>query len=350
MKKSNYLLIIIGVITFFGCKKEYRTAEKSLKTNKKPVRVISLEQSRSIDPITASGVLVSNEEAILSFKIGGVVQSLNVSAGETVNKNQRLANLNLSEINAQVESAKYTYEKSIRDFDRATNLYRDTVGTLEQVQNMETLSEIAKSNLTTARFNRQFAIISSPYRGNILKKYVEVGEIVSPGQPIYKIGTSGFDGSQVVRIGLADKDVIKIKLSDTASVAFDAVPNELIKGIVTEIAGSANATTGLYNVELTLEGFLEDLKNGFIGKVELYPGTDSKKYKIPIDALVEGNGTIGKVFISENGLTAIEKEVEVSYFGKDYMVVDTENLPLNASVVIEGAAYIRSNDSIQIVR
>lgn len=123
---------------------------------------------------------------------------------------------------------------------------------------------------------------------------MEVGEIVSPGQPIYKIGTSGFDGSQVVRIGLADKDVIKIKLSDTASVAFDAVPNELIKGIVTEIAGSANATTGLYNVELTLEGFLEDLKNGFIGKVELYPGTDSKNIKSQLMHWLKAMEQLGK--------------------------------------------------------
>lgn len=350
MKKTDYLKIASVALLFLGCKKEYVTDNTFQKINKKPVQVVSLQQAQSLNPVTASGVLASKEETVLSFKIGGVIQDLSVTEGDKVSKNQRLAHLNLSEINAQVESAKYAYEKSIRDFERANNLYKDTVGTLEQVQNSKTVKEISKSNLTTAQFNRQYAIINSPFKGSILKKYVEEGEIVSAGQPIYKIGTTGFTGSQILQIGVADKDVIKIKLKDTASIVFDALPHNKIAAHVTEVASSANPSTGLYNVELTLNEFHNDLKNGFVGKVELYPTIDSKKYKIPIDALVEGKGAMGRIFITNNASTVIEKEVQILNFGNNFMIIDTLNLPKNASVITEGAAYLKSNDSIQILK
>ena len=216
MKKANYIKIAGLALFVWGCKKEYVSSDIQLTSNLKPVRVVSLQEIQTTNPITASGVLASKEETVLSFKVGGVIQNLNVNEGEQVHTNQKLANLNLSEINAQVESAKYAYEKSIRDFERANNLYKDTVGTLEQVQNTKTVKEISKSNLATAQFNRQFSIINSPFKGSVLKKYVEEGEIVSAGQPVYKIGTTGFTGAQILQVGIADKDVIKINIKDSS--------------------------------------------------------------------------------------------------------------------------------------
>jgi RND family efflux transporter MFP subunit len=350
MKKANYIKIAGLALFVWGCKKEYVSSDIQLTSNLKPVRVVSLQEIQTTNPITASGVLASKEETVLSFKVGGVIQNLNVNEGEQVHTNQKLANLNLSEINAQVESAKYTYEKSIRDFERANNLYKDTVGTLEQVQNTKTVKEISKSNLATAQFNRQFSIINSPFKGSVLKKYVEEGEIVSAGQPVYKIGTTGFTGAQILQVGIADKDVIKINIKDSASIVFDALPNKKIPAYVTEISSTAHPSTGLYNVELTLKKYHNNLKNGFVGKAQLYPSSDSKKYRIPIDALVEGKGEMGRIFITINNKTVEEKRVEVLNFGSDFMIVDTLNLAKTSSVVIEGAAYLKSNDSIQILK
>ena len=119
---------------------------------------------------------------------------------------------------------------------------------------------------------------------------------------------------------------------------------------MTEISSTANPSTGLYNVELTLKKYHNNLKNGFVGKAQLYPSSDSKKYRIPIDALVEGKGEMGRIFITINNKTVEEKQVEVLNFGSDFMIVDTLNLAKTSSVVIEGAAYLKSNDSIQILK
>ena len=106
MKKANYIKIAGLALFVWGCKKEYVSSDIQLTSNLKPVRVVSLQEIQTTNPITASGVLASKEETVLSFKVGGVIQNLNVNEGEQVHTNQKLANLNLSEINAQVESAK----------------------------------------------------------------------------------------------------------------------------------------------------------------------------------------------------------------------------------------------------
>ncbi len=83
----------------------------------------------------------------LSFKIGGIIKNIFVDEGQRVYKAQKLTELDLSEIKAQVNQAQSAFEKAKRDLERMKRLYADNVVTLEQLQNAETGFEIVKSNL-----------------------------------------------------------------------------------------------------------------------------------------------------------------------------------------------------------
>ena len=82
-----------------------------------------------------SGLIASNSEARLSFKIGGMISRIYVKEGDRVAAGQLLATLDLTEVNAQVQQASQNLEKAQRDETQANNLYHDTVASLEQVQN-----------------------------------------------------------------------------------------------------------------------------------------------------------------------------------------------------------------------
>ena len=107
------------------------------------------------------GKLASKEELKLSFKTGGIISEIFVDEGQTVKKGQVLAKLNLSEIQAQVNQAILGLDKAERDYRRANNLYKDSVVTLEQLQNTTTALDIAKSNVKIAEFNLQFSTIKA---------------------------------------------------------------------------------------------------------------------------------------------------------------------------------------------
>ncbi|GMN06150.1 efflux RND transporter periplasmic adaptor subunit [Croceitalea sp. MTPC5] len=350
MRNKILIVLVVIVALFYSCKKEYTKDGTTKIVNYKNVGVQHVERLLNVQPITATGTLLSKEEIVLSFKISGIVANLRVEEGETIEKGQRLGSLDLTEINAQVVGAQKNYNKSVRDLERATNLYRDTVGTLEQQQNAKTTSEIARSNLQIARFNQQHAVLGAPITARVLKRLVEEGELVSAGQPVYIIGSSHTNGSQIVRLGLSDKDIIRVGLGDKALIGFDAFVNKEFEAKVTEIAGSANPKTGLFEVELTIGNFIPELKNGFIGKVAIYPSSKFPSLKIPMNALVEGNERKASIYFTQDEKTLTNVEVEVLEIKGDYFTIAVSELPEDAKVITRGAPYLKNNDSINIIQ
>ena len=83
-------------------------------------------------------MVVTKHEMRLSFKMGGLVRRIHVQQGEAVKKGQRLAEIELTEVDAQVEQARQMAEKAQRDLKRGENLYADQVISLEQLQDLRT--------------------------------------------------------------------------------------------------------------------------------------------------------------------------------------------------------------------
>jgi RND family efflux transporter MFP subunit len=198
----------------------------------------------------ATGTLGPKEEIPLSFKIGGVVSRVLVDAGARVRMGATLAALDLSEIDAAVTRAQSAADKAERDLLRARRLYGDSVVTLAQLQDAETGGEIARADLETARFNRRHAVIVAPAGGVILRREAEPGELVAPGAQILVLGSNA--RGAVVRVGLADRDVVRVRRGDRASVRFDALPDREFAGVVAEIAAAADPLTGTYRVEVSI--------------------------------------------------------------------------------------------------
>ena len=117
---------------------------------------MELKKSSGTQVIKTSGQLTTNDETILGFKTSGIVSSILVKEGDFVKKGQLLATLDLREINALVSQARHGYEKAQRDFRRVQNLYRDSVVTLEQLQNAETGLAVAKEQLEAANLTEVF--------------------------------------------------------------------------------------------------------------------------------------------------------------------------------------------------
>jgi membrane fusion protein, multidrug efflux system len=190
MKTIHYLLTLGLALNLCACgskasdqKKEAVSSE--LDDSVVPVKLSPVQMVTRAEPIAASGLLSSAEEARLSFKIGGIINKLYVDEGQTVRKGQLLATLDLTEINAQVSQAQLSVEKSERDMNRVKAMFADTAATLEQMQNATTGSNVARQNLTIARFNQSYAQIRSSVDGTVTRKAMNEGELASPGAPVF---------------------------------------------------------------------------------------------------------------------------------------------------------------------
>ena len=298
-------------------------------------------------PLEASGIISSKSKRILSFKVGGIIDQLFVDEGQKVDKGQLLASVNLAEIEAQVNKAKQAYLKAERDLERFNLLFADSATTIEMVQNMKTSFQLAQSDLEIAQFNRRFAEIKSPVAGIVLRRFVEEGELIEPGNPVFNIGENNTT-AYILRIGVADRDVVRIKLNDAATFTMAAYPGKTFNARVSEIAEAANPLTGTFEIELTLEPTEVQIKNGFVAKLTLFPSEIAPYYEIPIAAIVEANKLNVSIFVlSENNTATITELVPIEVRSSS-LIVPTDALPSATRIITEGSSYVRSGEQVTI--
>ena len=115
-----------------------------------PVRAVAATTGPSAPSIRTNGLLANEDEIRLSFKVGGVIRTIHVQPGDQVTKGQRLAEIELTEVNAQVEQARQLASKAQRDFERGERLYNDQVISLEQLQDLRTQASVQKAALQSA--------------------------------------------------------------------------------------------------------------------------------------------------------------------------------------------------------
>ncbi len=350
MNLKTILVTIISVmaLTVFivACKQKAKETSSVADVTEIPVKLFAVQNETISEPVVAPGFISSATEARLSFKTGGVIERIYVEEGQSVHKGQLLATINLTEINAMVEQAKEGLEKAQRDYDRTKNLYKDTVTSLEQFQNVTTGLNVAKQQYEMARFNKSYSEIRATTDGRIVKKIMNEGEIAAPGMPVFFMNSAGTN-DWLVKVGIADRDWTRLKLGNTATVKIDAYPGENFSGAVSQLAQAPDAMSGLYQVEIKLSGCNKSLATGLFAKTEIQPNSDAIYVTVPVDAVIEGNGSEAFVYTALDS-KAHKQPVKIAFI-KDGKVMLTSGLEKGAKVVVDGSAYLTDGVGVKIV-
>ncbi len=376
MKKILMLAIPLAIIaviaTAFGLQEN-----KEEIAAKAPLQKVKTVKAKAIDHKTtvfASGLLASEEEMKLSFKTGGIIQKVYVNEGQHIKKGQLLAKLNLNEISAQaqqaqigqqqaeinIENAKIALKIAERDYRNALGLYRDSVATLEQLENAElqvdnarnqveaaeTSLDFNRKNIQIADFNVNYSKIVAPANGIILKQVAEVNELVGSGTPVFIFGSK--DKAQVIRVNLTDKDIININFGDKAGIRFDAYPDLEFKGEVNEIASMADPYTGTFEVEIAVESEGKKLLSGFVGKVTIYTKEKNQLIEVPIDALVSADKKTGIIYTVE-AQKAVKTKIKITDIDADRLLVN-DGLQDGQEIVITGASYLQNGEKVSVIK
>jgi RND family efflux transporter MFP subunit len=313
-----------------------------------PVRTAPAERSAVGAGVRAVGILGPRDELRLSFKVGGVVERVSVDVGDRVRAGQVLAVLKRAEVDAAVAQAAEAAEKSRRDLERARQLRADEVATQEQVEDLTTAYNVARSNLDAAEFNARFASIVAPADGVVLQRLARASELVQGGQPVLVLGATG--EGWVVRTALADRDAVRVNLGDEASVAFDAFPGRRFAGRVTRIGSSADPYTGTFEVEIEVVPDGARFARGLVAKVELALGDgDGTQTVVPVTALVEANGPAAIVYVLDAGAgVARRRSVTVGPITGERIVV-VAGLDPGEQVVTDGAAWLTDGRPVRVL-
>lgn len=313
------------------------------------VQVATPQSSAWQDTTDLTGVLATEQEVRYAFKIGGVVERIYVTEGQSFRKGQLLASLLLTEISKQQEQAQLGYDKAQRDLGRVQNLYADSVATLEQLQNAETGVRLAKKSAEIVAFNQQYARIYAPVDGFVTKRLASEGEIVAPGSPVLFANEVGATQGWVLRVGATDQVWAKTQTGQTARVELDAFPDTVFSAIVGRKSLVADPYSGSFQLELKLRASKLPLALGMFGRAQLQPSTASlNTLSIPYSALVEANGKNAFVFVASE--TKVRKvPVVISAFNQQEVQI-LAGLQTTDQVVVSNTAFLNEQSTITITR
>lgn len=345
MRHLAYFSLISAAVLLFACGKTESAEQLVTKGEAIPVKVIPLQQGTFSSSIAASGNFSTNDETVLSFKVGGIVSKIQVQEGDPVRKGQVLATLDLTEVQAGLSQAKLAYEKVLRDHERAGRLYRDSVATLEQFQNSKTALDIAEQQLKTAEFNLSYSQIRATQDGFVLRKFVNPGQLVASGTPILQINGAG-RGHWVLKASVSDSNWALIVLGDSATLLpsdSDSVPGKVIRK-----SQAADPVTGAYWVEISPEESTDlKLASGMFGKVLIHPSEQTEGWEIPYEAILDASGSEGYVFVTEGGQSAKKVQVKLGKISPQSIQV-LSGLENYQTLIVSGSAYLADGSTIQI--
>jgi len=346
---KSLLINAFVMVLLASCSGEKSETTQSTRNKSIPVNIAAIDTVNNTNMIIASGLISTEDEARLSFKIGGVIEKILVEEGQQIRKGQLLASLNSTEIDAQTKQAELGLAKAKRDYERASNLYKDSVITLEQFQNSKTGLEVAQQSLQQVLFNSKHASIYAPSDGFILKKLLNAGEITGGGSPVMVMSALGKSSKWVLRAGVADREWALIDKGDKATITTDAFPGKSFSAVVTKKALASDISNGSFEIELTMD--VNGLKPavGMFGKASINPSKVTKGFSIPYEALLEANGQKGFVFVTNNRKTVKRIEVSIASIDNKHVVL-SDDLSGYAFVVVSGSPYLKEGSPITVAK
>jgi len=343
------LIFIVVVVVAVSCNTKTENNTPPETPAGVAVKLVPVTGDTSLNGIRTSGFLSTEEELRLSFKTGGVIDQIRVEEGQSVKKGQLLATLKSTEIEAMVNQAQLAVEKAQRDFQRAQNLYRDSVATLEQYQNARTQLDIARQSLQQAVFNQQYSKIVATTDGFIAKKVLHAGELASPGTPVLIVGAVSPHSKWVLNIGISDREWAAIEKGNKATVMVDAFPGVVFQAVVSKKSLTADPVSGSFQAELQVDFENRQPAIGMFGNAIITPSKPTLGFSIPYEALLEADGKKGFVFVTDDEKKVQRIEVTIASMD-DRSVYIESGLQGHRYVVTSGSPYLSDGAPITVIR
>jgi RND family efflux transporter MFP subunit len=348
MKKIYQAALVLATALFSQSCKHDAVTKGVANAEAVPVKVMEVHQQLLQPSIHTSGQFTTDDETFLSFKTGGIINQILVKEGDAVRRGQLVATLNLTEINSQVQQVKYNYEKAQRDYHRYSNLYRDSVTTLEQLQNTKSALDIAQQQLKSVQFNQSYSQIRATANGYVLKRLSNPGQLVNPGDPILQIN-GAHQSDWILKVNVSDRDWSAIKIGDRATVETDAMPQQMIEATVSKKEEAIDPSTGTFTIDVLVKAnAYKFFAAGLFGRATIYPSQKTSSWVIPYEALMDGDAGEAFVFVTSDNKTAQKVKVKVASIDKASVIIDA-GLEAVKRVIISGSPYLKEGSLIKIL-
>lgn len=293
------------------------------------------------DAVFASGYVEQENNYTVSTKVEGILLSLSIKEGVTVEKNDRIALIENEIQNNQLQDAQVVYEDAVKNaspaspqlqhiqtqiaqakqqlsfdkenYERYKSLWEQRSVAKVDVEKTELQYKAAQSNLESlekqyeeaasglelsvqrslVQVNNQKSMLSdyaliTKEAGIVIDLFKKEGELVRKGEAVAKIGS----GDYIIKLFVAEDDITKVNLGQSVAVNINTYPDETYYAAISKIYPAFDANEQSYIVEAQFKDLPEKMFSGTQLQANIQTGKRRNVLVIPTDYVARGTFVI----------------------------------------------------------
>lgn len=139
------------------------------------------------DPTLLTAVLFSENDAEITARIPGDVDSLGAELGDAVQEGQLLATLVDDEEEAELAAAEASLSLARSQYERAQALLESQIVTQEDFEEISFRFRDAEAAVRRASARLEYRRIRAPFAGVVTRRFIRLGEFVDEGDPLFRV-------------------------------------------------------------------------------------------------------------------------------------------------------------------
>ena len=309
-----------------------------------PVEIAVAELGTAARTVTATGTIEPIRTVTINSQLAGAVRQVAVEEGDVVRAGTLLARIDSRELEAQLASAEANLQVAARAAERAERLRNEEIITVAEYERDIAAHAAAQASRDQLRTRVGYATVRSPIAGVVLRKSVEMGNIVGAQTELFTIGDVS---TLVVRLPISELDVTALEEGDEVSLTLDALPGRTLPGRIRRIFPSGDPTTRLVPVEVVLTGAAaREARPGFLARVSFQLDPRGGVLMVPAGALVDDAGGSAAFIISQGRASRRQVERGGIFQGRAEIV---RGLAPGDTVAVAGVTTLRDGAQVRIV-
>ena len=314
------------------------------------------QNNSSASVLDASGYVTARMQATVSSKLTGKVLEVYIEEGMFVEKDQILAQLDDSTVQAELNFAKTQLKEARRIYKRTLELRKDNLASQASLDAAESQVDGLKARLDISKQIVADMQIRAPFSGVVINKAAQPGEMISPvsaggGFTRTGIGTIVDMSSLEVEVDVNESYINRVQAGQPAITNLNAYPNWDIASEVIAIIPTADRNKATVKVRIGLlekdERVLPDMgaKVSFLKEQVAETPEKLEGVMVPSSSVIK-EGNLSYVFIIKNGL--IEKtNVSVESSSSNFSRV-TNGVEVGDSVVTDPNGEMQDGQEVLI--
>jgi RND family efflux transporter MFP subunit len=244
--------------------------------------------------VNASGTVDANTTADVAFQVTGRIVRVAVEEGQMVRAGQLLAVIDQTDYQLSLQQANASAVQAKGEYERMRQLHEKGSLASNDFAKFEAAADIASSNASLAQKRLSDTRLASPIAGIVVRRGIELGEMASPGVPVFTI--VAVDPVEI-RVGIPESQIGLIRRGATATVAVPAIAGPMYTARVTMIGVSADAASRTYPVKIDVPNPGRSLLPGMIAEAHISGNRMTRAFTVPGEAIVRDAEGATLVFI-----------------------------------------------------